>query len=56
MNFQSWLQIGEMAHVGIKQHIKISCDNFKFAQCKNQPIAMLDMRFEDPGAYQPPTN
>jgi len=59
MNFKNWLHITEMAHVGMKQHIKIPCSKFNFGphhDCIDSPIAMMDMRFEDPGAYSPPYN
>lgn len=56
MNFKNWLNISEMAHVGMKQHIKIPCDKIHGMPCTEEPIAMMDMRFEDPGAYPSPYN
>ena len=59
MDFKKWLYITEMAHVGMKQPIKIACAKFSngiHIPCIDEPIAMMDMRFEDPGAYHPPYN
>jgi len=55
MNFKNWLYIAEMAHVGMKQQIRIPCAKFTGQfPCIEEPIAMLDMRFEDPDAYPAP--
>lgn len=60
MNFKKWLNISEMAHMGVKQPLKIPCSAFQIAPthipCEDKPVALIDMRFEDPGAYRPPYN
>lgn len=60
MNFRKWLNISEMAHMGMKEPFKIPCSAFQIAPtpipCADKPVAMIDMRFEDPGAYRPPYN
>ena len=64
MKFKHWFNTNEMASVLLRQgHMSIPCsiikagaDGVEMPCVQGKVVGLIDMRFEDPGAYPPPYN
>jgi hypothetical protein len=63
MRFKNWLKIDEQATFSVRQRMTIPCAKIALGNtggvklpCQDGPVGMMDIRFEDPGAFPPPYN